>query len=66
MSAVCGGISGRVDIDLARAERHGYHFAAKLVRGAYMVQERKRAAKVPPPRTMGDTTGIIIIIILRS
>lgn len=37
--------AGRVDIDLARAERHGYHFAAKLVRGAYMVQERKRAAK---------------------
>jgi hypothetical protein len=55
-----------VDIDLARAERHGYHFAAKLVRGAYMVQERKRAAKVPPPRTIdGDTTGIFIII-LRS
>jgi proline dehydrogenase len=38
--------AGRVDIDLTRAERHGYHFAAKLVRGAYMVQERKRAAKV--------------------
>jgi len=37
--------AGRVDVDLARAERHGYYFAAKLVRGAYMFQERKRAAK---------------------
>lgn len=33
----------RVDIDLARARREQFRFACKLVRGAYMVQERKRA-----------------------
>ena len=29
--------------DLARAEKQGYIFAAKLVRGAYMEQERRLA-----------------------
>lgn len=34
---------GRLHVDLERCRRHGYHFAAKLVRGAYMYQERERA-----------------------
>lgn len=33
----------RLSLALARAEREGYLFGAKLVRGAYMVQERQRA-----------------------
>ncbi|KAF9109031.1 hypothetical protein BGX27_008068 [Mortierella sp. AM989] len=34
---------GRLQQDYTRAQRNGYVLAAKLVRGAYMVSERKRA-----------------------
>ncbi|KAI9218233.1 FAD-linked oxidoreductase-like protein [Blastocladiella britannica] len=33
----------RLERDLAVSEREGWHFAAKLVRGAYMVSERAKA-----------------------
>lgn len=37
---------GRLQQDYTRAQRNGYVLAAKLVRGAYMVSERKRAAEL--------------------
>jgi len=37
--------SNRIEADLEHAKKNGYVFAAKLVRGAYMVQERKLAAE---------------------
>mmetsp|Transcript_39726 Transcript_39726/g.72724 ORF Transcript_39726/g.72724 Transcript_39726/m.72724 type:complete len:592 (-) Transcript_39726:88-1863(-) len=45
----------RVMTDLRRSERLGFHFAAKLVRGAYMVHERKRAKEMKCPSPIHDT-----------
>lgn len=45
----------RVMTDLKRSERYSYHFAAKLVRGAYMVHERERAEKMNYPSPIHDT-----------
>jgi len=39
----------RIKEDLARSTRRGYHFGAKLVRGAYMHRERTRAAEIGYP-----------------
>jgi len=49
----------RIELDLARARKERFFFAAKLVRGAYMVQERKRARdrkyESPIQDTLEDT-----------
>lgn len=47
--------AARVDIDLDRAKRNEYHFAAKLVRGAYMVAERQRAEDMGYESPIHDT-----------
>ncbi|KAI9144378.1 FAD-linked oxidoreductase-like protein [Paraphysoderma sedebokerense] len=41
--------------DYSRAEREGWAFAAKLVRGAYMISERKRASTLSYPSPINDT-----------
>ena len=49
----------RLETDMARAAAGGYTFAAKLVRGAYMVMERQQAAELGRPdpvhATLQDT-----------
>lgn len=45
----------RVQFDLERAQRGGYKFGAKLVRGAYMVVERRRAVERGLPSPIHDT-----------
>lgn len=45
----------RIKIDLDRAKREGYWFGAKLVRGAYLVQERARATEKNYPSPICDT-----------
>jgi proline dehydrogenase len=50
---------GRLQLDMQRAQKGNYKFAAKLVRGAYMVLEREHALenKIPDPihNTIEDT-----------
>jgi proline dehydrogenase len=36
----------RLELALSKADKHGYKFGCKLVRGAYQVQERLRAAEM--------------------
>jgi proline dehydrogenase len=45
----------RMVTDLKRSERFSFHFAAKLVRGAYMVHERARAKELKIPSPIHDT-----------
>ena len=47
--------SSHVLADLARAQKYNYWFAAKFVRGAYMLMERERAAQAGVPSPVYDT-----------
>lgn len=44
-----------VDVDMEFSRREGFCFAAKLVRGAYMGQERMRASELNYPDPIHDT-----------
>ena len=45
----------RLVMDLDRAQREGFFFGAKLVRGAYMHLERQRAQEKRYPSPIWDT-----------
>lgn len=45
----------RLAADVERSRRFSYHFAAKLVRGAYMVSERKRSEELGISSPIHDT-----------
>ena len=45
----------RLAMDVERSERFNYHFACKLVRGAYMESERERAETLMYPSPIHDT-----------
>jgi len=46
---------GKIKVDLERSRRFGYHFACKLVRGAYMQHERERAKEMDYPDPIHET-----------
>eukprot|EP00529_Nitzschia_sp_RCC80_P010534 CAMPEP_0113484784 /NCGR_PEP_ID=MMETSP0014_2-20120614/24145_1 /TAXON_ID=2857 /ORGANISM="Nitzschia sp." /LENGTH=633 /DNA_ID=CAMNT_0000378407 /DNA_START=243 /DNA_END=2141 /DNA_ORIENTATION=- /assembly_acc=CAM_ASM_000159 len=45
----------RLRLDVERSERYGFHFGAKLVRGAYMESERELATNLGLPDPIHDT-----------
>ena len=46
---------GKIKVDLERSQRFGYHFAGKLVRGAYMTHERERSLEMGYPDPIHET-----------